>query len=544
VQAHPKTRVVYHSTDQSTGDVDLKIVNTDGTQRRTLVGGQGDDYFCADLEDRIIYATVTSINGQRNATICSIKKTGSDKIELATDPGYAWYLGVAGERMIYATSFNTDNFGNLYSVKLNGEDKQELATGVYFHAIVEDRLIYSVQSSSRDIHAVGVDGSFRTVLANSSSDEMYLGRSGHRIIFSVQDSQPNNIYSVDDTGQPNPVKILNTSQHVIYAGVGPRGRVYFQVEYPYGSGVEADIWSCNGDGSDRIVLTTSREDERALEAVGDRVVFVENTGTQQTGLFSMPWYGGPRVSLTPNPPEYFHDYVGSVGGYAIIRDGLASKYKLYSIPLSGGNFARLTDDWFYRPNSEGYHLDSISNTVILKEMLMGGHALFSARPDGQQTYQLTPTIWAPRYQCTSSNRFVFAAGKFGERNLYSVGATGGPLTLLDGVPGFDAFKAIPVADDPEHHHGYLSQWQFHFRPAPYYYVSGGYTHTAKLSGPSGADFDLYLHKWDAGFWRRVAFSTSSNSSESITYSGAAGYYRWEVYAYSGSGFYDLWFTRP
>jgi subtilisin family serine protease len=63
-------------------------------------------------------------------------------------------------------------------------------------------------------------------------------------------------------------------------------------------------------------------------------------------------------------------------------------------------------------------------------------------------------------------------------------------------------------------------------------VSG--THTGNLTG-TGTDFDLYLQKWNGSSWVNVATSLNSTSTESITYNGTAGTYRWRVYAYLGSG---------
>jgi hypothetical protein len=81
----------------------------------------------------------------------------------------------------------------------------------------------------------------------------------------------------------------------------------------------------------------------------------------------------------------------------------------------------------------------------------------------------------------------------------------------------------------------------------YYQTTVTGTHTAKLTGPaSGADFDLYLYKWNAstGVWDKVAASESATASESISYSGTAGYYEWKVLSYSGSGSYTLCITHP
>ncbi|WP_052744897.1 LamG-like jellyroll fold domain-containing protein [Micromonospora sp. HK10] len=71
-----------------------------------------------------------------------------------------------------------------------------------------------------------------------------------------------------------------------------------------------------------------------------------------------------------------------------------------------------------------------------------------------------------------------------------------------------------------------------------FYAPAG-TRRGSLIGPSGTDFDLYLQRWDGSTWTTVASSTSGGPDETISYPGAAGYYRFRVQAYSGSGSYLL-----
>ncbi|HEX8775928.1 MAG TPA: S8 family peptidase, partial [Pyrinomonadaceae bacterium] len=79
----------------------------------------------------------------------------------------------------------------------------------------------------------------------------------------------------------------------------------------------------------------------------------------------------------------------------------------------------------------------------------------------------------------------------------------------------------------------------------YYYSSVSGVHKGWLRGPtSGADFDLYLQKWNGSTWVNVASGTSATSNEDVSYSGTAGYYMWQVYSYSGSGSYNFWMQRP
>lgn len=63
--------------------------------------------------------------------------------------------------------------------------------------------------------------------------------------------------------------------------------------------------------------------------------------------------------------------------------------------------------------------------------------------------------------------------------------------------------------------------------------------TVSLTGPSTADFDIYLQKSSGSSWANVASSTGSTSTESISYSGTSGTYRVRVYSYSGTGSFTL-----
>ncbi len=69
------------------------------------------------------------------------------------------------------------------------------------------------------------------------------------------------------------------------------------------------------------------------------------------------------------------------------------------------------------------------------------------------------------------------------------------------------------------------------------YLSAGDTITANMSGPSNADFDLYICDDDGDI---VASSKEYSSSEAIIYSAPhGGYYYVNPYAYDGSGTYVL-----
>ncbi len=78
----------------------------------------------------------------------------------------------------------------------------------------------------------------------------------------------------------------------------------------------------------------------------------------------------------------------------------------------------------------------------------------------------------------------------------------------------------------------------------YYQTTTTGTHRGMLEGPAGTDLDLYLYRWNGSGWQVVASGTSASASESVLYSGVAGYYAWRVHAYAGGGSYSLRWGKP
>jgi Zn-dependent metalloprotease len=83
-----------------------------------------------------------------------------------------------------------------------------------------------------------------------------------------------------------------------------------------------------------------------------------------------------------------------------------------------------------------------------------------------------------------------------------------------------------------------------YQPSADGITAGAGTIVGCLTGPSGADFDLYLQQWNGSTWTDVASSESATSTESISYAATAGTYRWEVYGYGGSGSFTLGYGVP
>ncbi|HEX8476434.1 MAG TPA: S8 family peptidase [Pyrinomonadaceae bacterium] len=174
--------------------------------------------------------------------------------------------------------------------------------------------------------------------------------------------------------------------------------------------------------------------------------------------------------------------------------------------------------------------NTISGTSMATPHVAGVAALYL-----QNNPTASPATVANQIISTATTGKVTGAGTGSpNRLLYSLLTTGGGgggapctnCTLYTGSLGF-------TGDYDYHPNG------------TYYYSSVSGTHKGWLRGPtSGADFDLYLQKWNGSAWVIVARGETATSNEDVTYSGTAGYYQWQIYSYSGSGSYNFWIQKP
>lgn len=87
--------------------------------------------------------------------------------------------------------------------------------------------------------------------------------------------------------------------------------------------------------------------------------------------------------------------------------------------------------------------------------------------------------------------------------------------------------------------GNLADKQQAIEPNGSWFQYDGGSLSLKLTGPSDADFDLKIERWQGGRWQQVAISETPTSTESISYQASSGYYRYIIYSYSGAGDYRL-----
>lgn len=173
------------------------------------------------------------------------------------------------------------------------------------------------------------------------------------------------------------------------------------------------------------------------------------------------------------------------------------------------NFGRLCNRYAYG----NYDYDSIMN--------YGAPYAYAKTPGGP--YQGTPSNLGRGSQLSTGDLATLRA-------IYPNSGTTDPTDPTDPVTGVT-------------YTGTLSAGAYATHPSAGFNWYGG-TLKATLTGPSGADYDLYLvQKYSDGRWYTVAKSDSPGASETIETNQTAGIYRWVVQSYSGSGSYTLNATK-
>jgi len=192
--------------------------------------------------------------------------------------------------------------------------------------------------------------------------------------------------------------------------------------------------------------------------------------------------------------------------------------------------------------SAWYTSDSATNTISGTSMasphVAGPVALFLENNTGA-----SPSTAFDKVINTATEGAISGVNGSPNRLLYSLlessDGGGGGDDGGDGGGGDGGDDTAPCSNCSKYTGSLNGSGDSEAEPEGSYYAGNG-DEVGYLQGPSSADFDLYLYRWNGWYWEEVASSTSSNSTESIDYNGTSGYYYWEVYSYSGSGSFEFY----
>jgi vibriolysin len=222
-------------------------------------------------------------------------------------------------------------------------------------------------------------------------------------------------------------------------------------------------------------------------------------------------------SIAGDALRYLNDPAADGVSYDYYSSGIASADTHYGSGV--GNLA------FYLLSQGGTHPRARSTTVVTGIGTSEATAIWYL---ANSTYMTSSTNWAGARTAT-----LAAAGA-----LY--GTTSNEYTQVGNAWTAVGVNAVSTTCTTTTYTGSISK----ARGSSYAPSSSGTSvtianQTLALTGPTSANFDLYLEKKSGSRWSSVSTSAGSTSTESIAYTGTSGTYRATVYSSSGSGSYSL-----
>jgi subtilisin family serine protease len=183
-------------------------------------------------------------------------------------------------------------------------------------------------------------------------------------------------------------------------------------------------------------------------------------------------------------------------------------------------------------NASNSGTTTMSGTSMASPHVAGAAALYLAANPSATPSQVTSAL-----NNAATSNAVSGAGSGSPNRLLYTGSGGTPPT--DPPPGSDPCTGCTKYTGTLSGTGAVS-----IQPNGTYYRAAAGVQRGWLQGPSNADFDVELMRWNGSAWTRVAQGNGPTSTEQVQYNGAAGYYYWRILSYSGSGAYSFWIASP
>jgi subtilisin family serine protease len=377
-----------------------------------------------------------------------------------------------------------------------------------------------------------------------------------------RDRPLNGTYTYTPTGAGVHAYIIDTGIRVTHSQFGGRASVAFDSIGDGQNGID-----CNGHGT-HVAGTVGGSTYGVAKGVtlhAVRVLDCSGSGTDSTVIAGIDWVTAHRVTpavanmslgggASPTLDTAVQNSINSGVTYAIAagNDGLnACNYSPARVAAaitvgsttstdarsSFSNYGTCVD--IFAPGSS---ITSAWNTSDTATNTISGTSMATPHVTGVAALYLQNNPTASPATVASAITSTATSGR-----LTGIG-TGSPNLLLYSLltTGGGGGGGAPCTSCEAYSGSLSGTGAYQYQPnGTYYYSSVSGVHKGWLRGPtSGADFDLYLQKWNGSTWVTVASGTSATSNEDVTYSGTAGYYTWQIYSYSGSGSYNFWLQRP
>ena len=190
----------------------------------------------------------------------------------------------------------------------------------------------------------------------------------------------------------------------------------------------------------------------------------------------------------------------------------------------------------------GDNIVSAWNNADVGTMMMGGTSMAAPFVAGAAALYLQGNPGATPAAVASA---VLSTATTGRLSQVGPGSPNRLLYSLFNGSAPPAPPAAPCTNCEKYTDSLAGTGDFDYYPnGSYYYAAVSGTHSGWLQAAAGTNFDLFLQRWNGSIWETVASSTGATSTESASYTGAAGYYMWRVESRSGGGALEFWMRRP
>jgi subtilisin family serine protease len=371
-----------------------------------------------------------------------------------------------------------------------------------------------------------------------------------------------NSYTYNATGSGVKAYIIDTGirfTHTLFGGRAVSG-------YDAIDGGSAD--DCNGHGTHvaGTVGSSTYGVAKSVTLVGVRVLNCSGSGTNSQVIAGVDWVTGNHLAGQPAVANM------SLGGSASssidtavnnsINDGVTYAVAAGNSNANACNYspARVAAAITVGATTSSDARSSFSNYGSCLDVFAPGSSITSTwHTSDTATNTISGTSMASPHVAGVAALYLQgnpSASPATVRSAIVTSATSGVISNVgSGSPNLLLYSLLTAPPPPpppsgcslpENYGGTLSgTGDYDYHPnGTYFYTGLSGTHIGCLRGPSNADFDLYLYKWNGWTWVIVGRGESPSSTEDVTYTGTAGYYLWEVYSYSGSGSYTFGMKRP